>query len=162
MSKTDKKTVKYRKINGTDVFIFALLVITLIAVLFKGAILEQMQSMAVRDTATVKIRCEQLDSGVEKMILKDCEFYEDDNYFGKLIGEKNVSGSNIYTIHEKEIIAVSIEGKVDMTCEISVSGAKTDSGFILPGGRIIRVNDTVSLNGQGFTFEAIITDIYAE
>ncbi len=162
MSKTNKKNFRYKRINGTDIFIFVLLCVTLIAVLFKGAILEQIRSSSVKDNAVVSIRCEKLDSGVEKMITDSSLLYENGKLFGEFSGEKTVIESNIYTLSEREIVAVPVEGKVDMTGNIKVSGVKTPEGFLLPDGRIIRVNDRISLTGAGFVFDAVITAIYAE
>lgn len=66
----------------------------------------------------------------------------------------------VYTMSEDgEPTGIRSEGKIDLTCTVKISGMKTDNGFILPDGRIVRVNDTVKITGRGFEFEATVTQV---
>ncbi len=162
MSKKSKKTFKHAKANGTDLFIVILLCLTVAGALLRGTVLEYTKKITESDTARITLKLEKTDPGVEKALINGIELYEGDEYFGTLGEKKSVGKSTEYVLSDGEVVSVTLDSYVDVSADATLSGRKTSDGFLLPNGRIIRVNDKLTLNGKGVVFDAIITDIYAE
>ncbi len=161
--KTENKSPRrYARINGTDIFILVLVCLTVLGVVFRGVILERIRSMAVKDTVYITVRSDMLDSDVEKMIDENSALYENGVYFGTFTEKTETEPSEEYILTDGDMISLPVEGAIDMTGTVRLEGVKTDDGFLLPSGRIVRKNDKVTLSGKGFVFDAVIIDIYAE
>ncbi len=150
------------RINGVDIFILTLICLTVVCAIFRSVILERIQTLSVKDTVMVTIKAERVDENTVSMIQNDSKLYENGEYFGVICSELQISESVEYALNEGELVKMNADGYADLSCNVKLDGVKTDDGFLLPSGRIVRENDTVNITGKGFAIEIKIVDIYAE
>ncbi len=150
------------KVNTADVLMILTAVICLVGIFCRSSIVREAKRLTQKDSAVLTLYASNIDEAIEAVMVSNTPVRADGGELGTLNDGWSSKTHMTYTISENgEPVGTEAEGKIDLTCTVKISGMKTGEGFVLPNGRIVRVNDTFKLTGRGFEFEAVITEVNA-
>lgn len=148
------------KVNTADVIIILTAVVCLVGIFCRNSVLKEAKRLTQKDSAVITLYASDIDETIENAMVSNTPVRADGGELGTLNDGWSSKAHMIYTMSEDgEPVGTQSNGKIDLTCTVKISGMKTDSGFILPDGRTVRVNDTVKITGRGFEFEATVTQV---
>lgn len=148
------------KVNTADVIIILTAVVCLVGIFCRSSVLKEAKRLTQKDSAVITLYAADIDEAIENAMVSSTPVRADGSELGTLNDGWSSKAHMVYTMSEDgEPTGIRSEGKIDLTCTVKISGMKTDNGFILPDGRIVRVNDTVKITGRGFEFEATVTQV---
>lgn len=158
--KKSTASIKTKKtVNTADVTVILVIAFCLIGIFCRGAIVDEAKNAANRDEVVISLYAGEIDPSAEKGMTADMPLFVDGNELGVLC-----DGWSVRSVEQTDENdnGERVSEKIDLKCKARLTGINTDKGFLLPCGRIIRVNDKIKIGGRGFEFEAVITEIGTE
>ena len=157
---TEKK--KRARLNSADLMIFLLCVLCIAGMVLRFVVIDKIEKDASSQSATVTMMIEGVSETSREYLSESAQVYLEDGttVFGT-VSTVSSTPSPVYVYEDDGTITRmdSVNGRVDIKVELSVSGAMTESGFMLGGTTYIAPNMTLPVKTSMLTVSGTILDI---
>ncbi len=153
---------KRARLNSADLMIFLLCVLCIAGMVFRFVVVDKIEKDAAAQSATVTMLIEGVSETSREYFSDSAEFYlEDGTTVLGTVSTVSSSPSPVYIYEEDGTITKmdSVNGRVDIKVELSVSGVMSESGFMLGGTTYIAPNMTLPIKTSMLSVSALIMDI---